>query len=94
MVEDNEAGVDVQAAAGIIDRMRVRVPADSRVRLVQDHIVLPREQMRRGQSRDTRPHDRDLHAALSLMASALAYTRSGTAFKSHTSPSFESAHKQ
>jgi hypothetical protein len=48
---------------GILDAVRVHVPARSRVALVQDHVVIAIERPGRREARNAAPHDRNLHAA-------------------------------
>ena len=59
-VEDDEAGVDRNARAVIIDRDGAAVAADARRLLIDRDVVVRVEQIGRAQAGNARPDDRDL----------------------------------
>jgi hypothetical protein len=61
IVEDDEAGVDVVGLVRGVDTDRVRVTPGAAVGFEHGHLVAGIQQVRRDESRDPRPHDRDPH---------------------------------
>jgi hypothetical protein len=60
VVEDDEAGIDVDAAAGRVDRDRVGVPAGHRAGLEDRDVVAAMQCVCGGEAGDTRADDGDL----------------------------------